>query len=134
METFSIEAPSLYADHHVSEVRRLLLELPGVEEVNASSAFQVIEVYFDPTQTSSVALKARLEDAGYLGELESPQENSVPTVNRESRVSFLRHTAAIETGLKSIGFKQKTHSSRRPLWPCPGMGVINNSVEEETRG
>ena len=31
---------ALYADHHVIEVRRILLEVPGVDTVDASSAFR----------------------------------------------------------------------------------------------
>ncbi len=44
MKTISFDLPSLFGDHHVVEVRRLLLEIAGVEDVYASSAFQVVEI------------------------------------------------------------------------------------------
>jgi copper chaperone CopZ len=47
METKTFDAPALYADHHVTEVRRILLELEGVTDVYASSAFQTVEVTYD---------------------------------------------------------------------------------------
>ena len=54
METKSFEAPALYGDHHVSEVRRILLELTGVNEVYvSSSAFQIIEVYIRSCEDQS---------------------------------------------------------------------------------
>ena len=31
MQKVTYETPSLYGDHHVTEVRRILLELPGVD-------------------------------------------------------------------------------------------------------
>ena len=37
METKAFEAPALYGDHHVSEVQSILKELPGIDEVYASS-------------------------------------------------------------------------------------------------
>ena len=60
METFVLELPTMYGDHHVVEVRRLLLGLPGVEEVYASSGFQSVEVTYDPAKTSPVAMQACL--------------------------------------------------------------------------
>ena len=41
MNKVTIDLPSMYGDHHVQEVRRLLFDLDGVEEVYASSAFQL---------------------------------------------------------------------------------------------
>ena len=54
METKAFEAPALYGDHHVSEVQSILKELPGVEEVYASSAFQAIEVTFDEKKITAL--------------------------------------------------------------------------------
>ena len=64
-----MKAPALYGDHHVSEVQRILKELPGVEEVYASSAFQAIEVEFDESKITADKIAACLEEAGYLGEV-----------------------------------------------------------------
>ena len=41
MKTLSLELPAMYGDHHVIEVRRILLEIDGVKDVYASSSFQV---------------------------------------------------------------------------------------------
>ena len=72
----------MYGDHHVIEVRRLLLELPGVQDVYASSAFQVVEVTYDPAQLDAGAITARLDEAGYLGDLLVPV---IPAKRRRSR-------------------------------------------------
>ena len=69
METKSFEAPALFGDHHVSEVRRILLELTGVSDVYASSAFRIVEVSFDPAKIKPEQIEACLQDAGYLGEI-----------------------------------------------------------------
>ena len=78
METLTLEVPTMFGDHHVVEVRRILMELPGVEEVYASSSFQVVEVSFDPQKVEADALKDALDQAGYLGDLALPLEAAVP--------------------------------------------------------
>ncbi len=57
--------PALFADHHVTKVRRLLSPLAGVENVLASSAFKQVTIEFDPGKTSEAALVQALTDAGY---------------------------------------------------------------------
>ena len=74
METVTIDVPTMYADHHVSEVRRMLLALPGVEDVYASSAFHVVRARIDEAKVSEADLRARLDSAGYLGEMEIETE------------------------------------------------------------
>ena len=69
METKAFDAPALYGDHHVSEVQRILKELPGVEDVYASSAFQAIEVSFDEKKITADKIATRLEEAGYVGDI-----------------------------------------------------------------
>ena len=44
MDVTVIAVPTMYGDHHVVEVRRMLLQLAGVEDVNASSCFRTVEV------------------------------------------------------------------------------------------
>ena len=50
------ELPTLYGDHHVIEVKRLLSEIPGVLDIYASSAFQVVEVPYDETKVNDLEL------------------------------------------------------------------------------
>ena len=123
METKSFEAPALYGDHHVSEVRRILLELTGVSEVYASSAFQVIEVKFDPDKIRPEQLEARLQEAGYLGEIPMLIETGI-AVERKDGDGVFRHTAVYETVKTTVSFAQQVDSNKRPLWPCPGLGAV----------
>ena len=123
METKAFDAPALYGDHHVSEVQRILKELPGIEDVYASSAFQAIEVTFDESKTGADKISARLEEAGYLGEMPMLLETGVAVEKKEGDGVF-RHTATYETVKETVSFAQSVQSQARPLWPCPGMGVV----------
>jgi copper chaperone CopZ len=121
MASVSIEVPLMFADHHVVEVRRILFEIPGVEDVNASSAFQVVKVDFDPEKTSEDIVKQKLDENGYIGDLQVPLESGQPAVGGDGETWF-RHTAAYKATGKEISFGQEITASGRPLWPCPGMG------------
>jgi copper chaperone CopZ len=120
MTSITIDVPVMYADHHVVEVRRLLFEIPGVDTIDASSAFQVVEIEYDPEKTSEDVLKQTLDDAGYLGDLSLPTESGQPAVGRDG-TTYFRHTAAYETAGTPVSFGQEIISVGRPLWPCPGM-------------
>ena len=124
MATRTFDAPALYGDHHVSEVQRILRELPGVEEVYASSAFQAIEVTFDEAKTTADQIAVRLEEAGYLGEIPMRAETGEAAYGREPESNNFRHTAVYETVKKTVSFAQHVQYQGRALWPCPGMGVI----------
>ena len=123
MEIKTFETPALYGDHHVSEVRRILLELTGVSEVYASSAFQIIEVKYDPVKITVEQITACLEEAGYLGQVPMLIETGI-AVEKIGGDHFFRHTAVYETVKETISFAQRVDSSGRPLWPCPGMGAV----------
>ncbi len=122
----------MYGDHHVTAVRHLLLALPGVKIVYASSSFHVVEVQYDEAQLTPAHIETALQDAGYMGELPMPVETGI-AVNQNGGQTYFRHTTASEQTGKSVGFSQKVFYEGRPLWPCPGMGVIN-SMEEENHG
>jgi len=128
METKTFEAPALFADHHVTEVRHILLELTGVSEVYASSAFQIIEVTFDPEKITSEEITARLEAAGYLGEIPMLIETGI-AAEKIGGDHFFRHTAVYETVKETVSFAQRVDYSGRPLWPCPGMGPVKMNDE-----
>ena len=130
MEKQSYDLPAMYADHHVVEVRRILLGLAGVTDVYASSAFQVVEVTYDPDIIKESVINKALEEAGYLGEFLVTAEAGTPVGSDNGDRTYFRHTEVYEQTKETIGFAQNVSYVGRPLWPCPGIGVIN-TVEEE---
>jgi len=130
MGTKVFDSPALYGDHHVSEVRRILLEMPGVKDVYASSAFRSIEVTFDPSKVKEAEIAARLESTGYLNELPVMTETGKAVTDGGSKEEF-RHTAVYVTTRSVVSFAQQVNYQGRPLWPCPGMGVIQFTLKKE---
>ena len=130
MKKKTFEIPTMYADHHVVEVRRILLEMPGVEDVYASSAFQAVEVTYDPEVLPESQITGVLEDAGYLGDLAITAEAGVPATSKNGDEVYFRHTEVYEQTKETIGFAQNVSYSGRPLWPCPGIGVLKTMEEE----
>lgn len=129
MERLTLDLPALYADHHVMEVRRILFEIPGVDDVYASSCFQVAEVTYDPAQVEAETLLARLQEAGYLEPLDTPLESEIAVSQKSGQTTFFRHTAAYRQTGKAVSFSQQVAYLGRPLWPCPGMGPIQKVDE-----
>jgi copper chaperone CopZ len=125
MQKSTFDTPALYGDHHVTEVRRMLLALPGVKDVYASSAFQLVQVEFDEAQVTHDVLLRTLDEAGYLGQIQVLAETGVAAEGD----SVFRHTATYATVKKTVSFAQKVPYSGRPLWNCPGMGVIKGMDE-----
>lgn len=121
METLRVDLPAMYGDHHVVEVRKILLDLPGVDDLNASSAFRIVEVHYDKKKTSEEEIVAKLEEAGYMGDLPIPQETGEAASNGDKK--DFRHTTSFKQ-VKQISFAHTTANSGRPLWPCPGMGTL----------
>src|SRR4030042_7094401 len=97
MQTKTFEVPTLFGDHHVIEVRRILLETPGVVDVYASSCFQIVEVTYDETQVNDLELADKLDNAGYLGEWTIPVEVGVVPPSEMVSKPFFRHTEVYET-------------------------------------
>lgn len=134
MAKLSLELPAMYGDHHVVEVRRLLFDLSGVKDVYASSGFHVVEVEYDDDKLAAEAIEATLNEAGYLGNLPVPKELGTGSAVEDRENTFFRHTTAyVQTG-KTIGFAQKIPYSGRALWPCPGMGAVENLEKETSHG
>ena len=130
MKSATINVPAMYADHHVVEARRILFELDGVDDVYASSAFRAIEVSFDPEKISQQEIETKLAEVGYLGELVLPVETDSPAYLSEDTTAYFRHTEAYEGVQEVVSFAQTVNQSGRPLWNCPGMGVIKTSMED----
>jgi len=129
MDTISIDMPSLYGDHHVIEVRRLLLEMPGVKEVYASSCFHVVDVGFDPNLVDVQKIRQKLEEAGYFNEWSMPQESDQAAYQKVGQPAFFRHSVVYENTRTVVSFSQSVLNEPtdpgRPLWTCPGMGVMD---------
>jgi copper chaperone CopZ len=65
MDELVAVVPDLWADHHVLSARAALLELPGVERVEASARDLTVRVAYDPQATGEAAIVAALTAAGY---------------------------------------------------------------------
>jgi copper chaperone CopZ len=65
MEQVTLTVPTMYADHHVTAVKRLLSPLRGVENVIASGAFKEVVIEFDAAKISRDVLIKALSGAGY---------------------------------------------------------------------
>lgn len=130
MKTVTYQLPNLYGDHHVIEIRKILLEIPGVIDVYASSAFRMVEVTYDPQITNDMDIAVKLDEAGYLDEWSVPVEAGASTYLEDRSRSYFRHTAVFDTSRQTVSFQQKVAYSGRPLWNCPGMGVIKNKMED----
>jgi copper chaperone CopZ len=129
VETKTFEAPALYGDHHVTEVRRVLLELEGVVDVYASSSFQVIEVTYDEKKIDDLQIAIKLDEAGYLGELTIPIELESAAQQGDGQKPYFRHTATYETIKQTVSFAQNVSYQGRPLWNCPGIGAVKMDEE-----
>lgn len=134
MNKVTLDLPAMYGDHHVIEVRRLLQELPGVDDVYASSGFQVVEVQYDEAKLSLEEINAVLDEAGYLGEIPVTVEQGAVEDRENGDKPYFRHTVAYEQTGKSISFAQQVPFAGRPLWPCPGIGPIKLVEEEMNNG
>lgn len=124
METLTLSVPAMYGDHHVLEVRRLLLALPGVKDVYASSAFKVVEVTYDPAYIERNVIVNTLKTAGYLDELPVPVESGQPVTEADGNGKYFRHTAVFPQTARVVSFAQDVAPPARPLWPCPGLGPV----------
>ncbi|HID51143.1 MAG TPA: copper chaperone [Anaerolineae bacterium] len=129
----TIELPTLYGDHHVLEIRRLLFDLPGVEDVYASSCFHLVEVQYDDAALTPDQIRTVLDEAGYMGELPMPAETGRAATENGGQTWF-RHTAVFEQTGQVVNFGQTVPYNGRPLWPCPGIGPIVTLEEEPAHG
>lgn len=127
MASLSLELPTMFGDHHVVEVRRILFEFDGVSDVYASSGFGVVEVEYNSKKTPKKDLVEALEKAGYTGESTIPVEPSIPA-NEDVEGAFFRHTEATEQTGNTMSFEQTVKVQRSPLWPCPGMGPVKTQI------
>lgn len=129
MASLSLELPTMFGDHHVIEVRRILLEFDGVSDVYASSGFRVVEVEYNSKKTPKKDLVKALEKAGYTGDFNIAVEPSTPAIE-DLKGAYFRHTQATEQTGNIVSFEQTVKVQRSPLWPCPGMGPVKTHILE----
>jgi copper chaperone CopZ len=129
MASLSLELPTMFGDHHVIEVRRILLEFEGVTDVYASSGFRAVEVEYNSKKTPKKDMIAALENAGYIGDFAMALESSIPA-NEQRETAYFRHTEASEQTGNTVNFEQTVRVQRSPLWPCPGMGPVKTQILE----
>ena len=72
MDSVTLSAPAMYADHHVLKVRDTLLAVDGIDDVYASSAWQSVIVSYDAAKIQPTAIEKALAEAGY------PPDKGVP--------------------------------------------------------
>jgi copper chaperone CopZ len=131
MKTITLEVPAMYGDHHVTEVRRILLALPGVIDLYVSSAFHLVEVQLDENKINEDQIRTKLGESGYLDKLPMPLESGVAShLKADQSQTFFRHTQTFETMRDTVSFQQKVSYSGKPIWNCPGFGVIKNKMED----
>lgn len=104
MASITIEVPAMYADHHVVEVRQMLLDVPGVDTVYASSAFRIVEIEFDESAIAGEDLKSRLDAAGYCEQMQIPEESGEPTAGIPR---FQRRTTTNQAAGANVSFRQE---------------------------
>lgn len=63
--TISLQAPDISCGHCVASVKGRLVQLEGVEHVDASAETKVVDVTFDSERVSLDKIKAELADEGY---------------------------------------------------------------------
>lgn len=73
MQEIILDVPGLYADHHVLELKKVLVDVEGVEEVYLSSAWKKVLLRVDPAKTNQEAIEVALAQAGFpVGDGEPP--------------------------------------------------------------
>ncbi len=65
MESVTLPVPTMWADHHVLTVRRLLTGMTGVGDVVASSKNKTVTLAYDPGQVDLATIEGALAQAGY---------------------------------------------------------------------
>ena len=101
MEKTVLHVPKMYADHHVQAVREALLQLDGVEEVLASSAFKRVVVGYDSAHLKSGAIEEALRAAGY-GPGEDWEIPSPPEGKQDESAWFKTIRRVTETNMHDL--------------------------------
>ncbi len=65
MKKVVLDVPTLWADHHVLDVRDVLAKLEGIGDVYVSSAWKQVLVNYDADKTDEAKIEKALSEAGY---------------------------------------------------------------------
>ena len=82
MQQLVINVPAMYGDHHVMQVRQILLAIEGVSGVTASGARRKVAVDLDEKTTSADAVVQALAAAGYTPD-EAPAVHVYPDRHKD---------------------------------------------------
>lgn len=65
MQDITLDVRGMSCGGCVNSVRQVLMELPGVEEVEVVLETGKVSVHYDPNRVDVAAIKAAIADAGY---------------------------------------------------------------------
>jgi copper chaperone CopZ len=106
MSKVVLEVPTLWADHHVLKVREALVNLEGVRDVYASSAWKQVLVDYNNRKIKRAEIEEALAEAGYpVGEGEIPVLVQPTEIRRDPQweVLGLRVTETNQADLEMSG-------------------------------
>ncbi|MHB0858271.1 MAG: heavy-metal-associated domain-containing protein [Anaerolineae bacterium] len=70
MTTITLSLPTMYADHHVLSVRKVLASLDGISQVVASSGRKQVTLAYEESVISPERITEALSKAGYVPDRE----------------------------------------------------------------
>jgi copper chaperone CopZ len=101
MEKVTFSIPAMWADHHVLEVRQVLDQVSGVEEVVASAMYKDVLIKYDPANTTPESLASALSEAGFRA-AEAPQIPSYPERTDDTSDWFQFQERVTETDMRDL--------------------------------
>jgi len=118
MEKLVLTIPTLYGDHHTTEVRKTLEGMKGIDDLYVSSAFSQISLSYDPKVVKPDKIRNALAEKGYGEDVEPVLVAEALPVGE----STTRHTSAYTGTGDTLAFAETAPGwEGRPLWPCPGF-------------
>ncbi len=118
MDKVTLNVPGMYGDHHVLAVRDILGQLPGVENIFATSAFKQVVVTFDPAKAKPADFESALSAQGYMEETPWPEVTDAIKAQKHGGSQFVVASGIAE----SVRFEAPpiNWGAGGPR-PCPGF-------------